>query len=450
MIDVETYLLSTLLWYPEEITDAALTLKPEDFTSARHGRVYAELLSMTSKGVPVDLASLAASLTASGGLAQAGGHDFLTRLTENISAGAALIPEHTRSIKEKSMRRSMKYALGAAMEALSDPAIPLVEVAGMAEAAALVGVSGGETTEKMIWEYMPEVYAVMERQQSGKVTGLKTGLFDLDLHLSGLQKSDLIILGGRPRMGKTSLATDIAAHVALDQRKSLAFFSLEMAGRQIVERTLFTRAKVNGQLLRRGKLPKDQFPRIGVATPQFKEAKWMVDGATSLSPLMLLSKCRRHRMKYGLDLVVIDNIQKMKSDFRQKDRRLEVAEITNALKNIAKELDVPILAISHLSRGPDMRANPEPVLSDLQESGNIEQDADIVLFVYREEVYKDVPPEQEGATKLIISKYRNGQDGHIMLQFNKDLCSFENWAGNRQVPESYKDNQAHEDMYGSR
>jgi len=321
----------------------------------------------------------------------------------------------------------------------------------MAEAAALAGVQGGESTEKMVWEYMPEVFAVMERQQSGEVTGLKTGLFDLDLHLSGLQKSDLIILGGRPRMGKTSLATDIAAHVALDQGKSLAFFSLEMAGRQIVERTLFTRARVNGQQLRRGKLPKDQFPRIQVATPQFKGAKWMVDGATSLSPLMLLSKCRRHRMKYGLDLIIIDNIQKMKSDFRQKDRRLEVAEVTNALKNIAKELDVPILAISHLSRGPDMRANPEPVLSDLQESGNIEQDADIVMFVYREEVYKEVPDEKEGETKIIIAKYRNGQDGHIMLRFNKDLCSFENWGGNRQVPppsDIYKNERAHKDMYG--
>ncbi len=434
MIDVETYLLSTLLWYPEEITDAALTLKPDDFLSFRHGLVYAELLAMAAKGTPVDLATLAASLTASGNLNAAGGPDFLTSLLENVSAGAALVPEHTRTIKQASMRRSMRFALAEAMEAVQDPTRSLVEVAGMAEAAALAGVQGGETSEKMVWDYMLDVFAVMERQQSGEVTGLKTGLFDLDLHLSGLQKSDLIILGGRPRMGKTSLATDIAAHVALDQGKSLVFFSLEMAGRQIVERTLFTRAKVNGQLLRRGKLPKDQFPRIQAATPQFKGAKWMVDGATSLSPLMLLSKCRRHRMKYGLDLIIIDNIQKMKSDFRQKDRRLEVAEVTNALKNIAKELDVPILAISHLSRGPDMRTNPEPVLSDLQESGNIEQDADIVMFVYREEVYQDVPAEKEGETKLIIAKYRNGQDGHITLRFNKDLCSFENWAGNRQAP----------------
>jgi len=325
----------------------------------------------------------------------------------------------------------------------------LVEVAGMAESAALVGVAGGEKTEKMIWDYMPEVFDVMERQSKGEITGVKTGLHDVDLHFSGFQRSDLIVLGGRPKMGKTSLATDIAGNIAIDQGKSVVFFSLEMAGRQIVERHLFTRAKVNGQTLRRGKLPKDQFSKIKDATSQFKGVKWMVDGATSLSPLMLLSKCRRHRMKYGLDLIVVDNIQKMKSDTRQKDKRLEVAEVTNALKNIAKELNVPILAISHLSRGPDMRANPEPVLSDLQESGNIEQDADIVMFVYREEVYKEITPEQEGETKLIISKYRNGQDGTILLHFNKTLSSFETWAGNREISQS-KNNQTRDDFYGSK
>ena len=182
-------------------------------------------------------------------------------------------------------------------------------------------------------------------------------------------------------MGKTALATDIAANIAIDQRKSVCFFSLEMAGRDIVLRHLLARAKINGQAIRRGKLPERDYPRLAMAVPAFGRHPWMVDGGTSLSPLQLLSKCRRHRMRHGLDLVVVDNIQKMRSDSRNKDRRLEVAEITNALKNIAKDLDVPVIAISHLNRGPDMRADPEPVLSDLHESGNIEQDADIVLFV---------------------------------------------------------------------
>lgn len=444
MIDVETYLLNTLLSCPEEIPTVSEALKPDDFTRGQHVTIFAELLAMTARGVPVDIATLADSLMVSGNLGRAGGVEFLMDLTRDLSSGAGLVPEHTRIIREASMRRSMRIGLRQALEALEDPMRPLVEVAGLAEAAALAGVSGGEKTEKMIWEYLPEVFAVMERQSKGEITGIRTGLFDIDKHFSGLQRSDLIVLGGRPRMGKTSLATDIAGNIAIDQGKSVVFFSLEMAGRQITERQLFTRAKVNGQALRRGSLPKSEFPKIQLATPQFMGVNWLVDGGTSLSPLGLLAKCRRHRMKYGLDLIVVDNIQKMKSDVRQKDRRLEIAEITSALKNIAKELDVPILAISHLNRGPDMRADPEPVLSDLQESGNIEQDADIVLFVYREEEYKDVPAEKEGETKLIVAKYRNGEGGvHINLHFNKALCCFENWAGNRTEAQiSWKDRQA--------
>lgn len=442
MIDVETYLLNTLISYPEEIAETVTVLKPDDFTRGQHVAIFAELLAMTSKGQKVDIATLRDSLVASGNLGAAGGDLFILDLCRDLSTGPSFVSSHTQIIRESSMRRAMRLSLSRALEAVADLTIPLVEVAGMAEAAALAGVSGGESTEKMIWDYMPEVFAVMERQAKGEVTGIKTGLFDLDKHLSGFQRSDLIVLGGRPRMGKTSLATDIAGNIAIEQGKSVVFFSLEMAGRQIVERHLLTRAKVNGQALRRGNLPRDQFPKIQSATNQFKGVNWMVDGATSLSPLRLLSKCRRHRMKYGLDLIVVDNIQKMKSDMGQKDRRLEVAEVTSALKNIAKELDVPILAISHLSRGPDTRANPEPVLSDLQESGNIEQDADIVMFVYREEEYKKVEPEKQGETKLIISKYRNGQDGTIMLHFNKDLSSFESWAGNRTEPQmSYKEKQ---------
>lgn len=443
MIDVESYLIATLISHPEEIPDASLLVKVDDFSQLRQGLVFAELLAMTGRGTPVDLATLADSLKAAGTLAQAGGHEFLMDLCANHNAGQALVADHCRIIREVSQRRGMRIKLLGAVEALQDPTIPLAEVAGMAEAAAMVGIGGGESTEKMAWEYLPEIIDMLDRQRKGEISGVKTGLYDLDLHLSGLQKSDLIVLGGRPRMGKTALATDIAANIAIDQGKSVCFFSLEMAGRDIVLRHLLARAKINGQAIRRGKLPDRDYPKLALAVPAFGRRPWMVDGGTSLSPLQLLSKCRRHRMRHGLDLVVVDNIQKMRSDSRNKDRRLEVAEITSALKNIAKDLNVPILAISHLSRGPDHRADPMPVLSDLQESGNIEQDADIVMFVYREEEYKDVPAAQEGETKLIIAKYRNGQAGIVTLRFNKELTTFESWAGDRTPAQvSYKENQA--------
>jgi replicative DNA helicase len=299
--------------------------------------------------------------------------------------------------------------------------------------------------------YIPEVFAIIERQSKGEITGVETGFYDLDQHTSGFQRSDLIVLGGRPRMGKTALATDIAYNIGIDQRRPVAFFELEMAGRQIVERKLFALAKVNGQLVRRAKLPQRDFPRLSLAVGPLSEAKVFIDQTTSLTPLQMLAKCRRMKMKAGLDLVVVDNIQKMRGDGNYKGNfRLEIADITKNLKNIAKDLDVPILAISHLSRGPDHRADPEPVLSDLQESGNIEQDADIVMLLYREEVYKEVEDGKKGETKVIFAKYRNGQEGYVNLRFNEEFSSFANWGGNREEPPpSFKDKQTSDFLGGA-
>lgn len=450
MNETEATLLSALISYPDEIPDVSLVLKPRDFTRRQHEAIYAELLEMTAQGVKVDAITVLHALQASGRHQAAGGVDFLSDILA-ISCAPGYSLQYARSIREYAQRRAMHFALSRALEALANPAKPLQEIAGMMEAAALESTAGAEEGGKLIADYLPHVFRIIERQAKGEITGVKTGFADLDQHLSGLQRTDLIVLGGRPRMGKTSLATDIAGSVAIDQGKSVCFFSMEMAGWQIAERQLYTRAKINGQLLRKGKLPQREFPKLQIALPQFKGAKWNIDGSTALTPLQILAKCRRHRATHGLDLIVIDNIQKMRADSGQKEKRLEVAEITNALKNMAKDLDVPILAISHLSRGVDMRSDQEPVLSDLQESGNIEQDADIVLFVYRESEYKDVPQDEECLTKLIIAKYRNGQAGQLTLRFNKDLSSFENFSVHRtEPPQSYKDRQSdpHGDFYG--
>lgn len=441
MSTTERALLAALMAYPEEVADVSALLKPEDFTQWPHDAIYAEILAMAARGTAID------PVTVSNALEGRVSWDTVRDIAGDSGAPGFCL-DYARAIREASQRREMRAKLQAALEAVSDPSRSLMEVAGIAESAALVAAGSGEATEKMVWEYMPEVFEVMERQSNGEITGLKTGLIDLDRHLSGLQRGDLIVLGGRPRMGKTSLALDIAGAVAIDQKKSVCFFSLEMAARQIVERHLFTRAKVNGELLRKGKLPAREYPRLALAAPQFndRKLKWMVDGATLLSPLRMLSKVRRHRAKHGLDLIVIDNIQKMRPDSGQKDKRLAIAEITEALKNAAKDLDVPILAISHLSRGVDKRAEPRPELSDLQESGNIEQDADIVLFVYRKSEYEDVPEDKYGETELIIAKYRNGSAGEILLRFNHALSSFENYAAMRQEPHQA----THKDFYGDR
>lgn len=451
---VEPYLLATLMLWPEEISEVATLLKPSDFYEERHGTIYAGILALCAKGTAVDIRTLTDFLQASGEVNKAGGREYLLEVSTVSPGSRYTAQDHAKIIREAAVRRFMRRDLLEALEAIQDPGKPVMEVAALAEKAALQAAeTGREKDLRKASSFLPEVFAVMERQSKGEVTGLKTGFYDIDQHTSGFQKSDLIVLGGRPRMGKTALATDIAAYVSIEEKKSVAFFELEMAGRQIIERLLCARAKVNGQLLRSGKLPQRDFPRLSLAVAPINAAPWFVDDTVGLTPLQLMAKCRRHKAKHGLDLVVVDNIQKMRGDGKYNgNKRLEIADITNSLKNTAKDLDVPILAISHLSRGPDHRSDPEPVLSDLQESGNIEQDADIVILLYREEVYKEVEPERRGETKVIFSKYRNGQEGYKRLRFNEEYSSFENWSGRSdEPPASYKERQvsAYEDFYGN-
>lgn len=423
----EDQVIATLFNNPEEILWVSEILKVEDFRNGFNATVFAEFQTMTTAGLPIDIFTLMNSLQKQGALGAAGGVDRLKDLAEAGLIGTVYLPDHVATVKELATRNKLNFALGAAKEALKDLTVSVGQIGAMAEKAALMAVSGGESMEKLAYEYIPEVFSIIERQAKGEITGLKTGLDKLDQHLSGLQNTDLIVIGGRPRMGKTALATGIAANVAIEQKKSVAFFSMEMAARQIVERNLFSRAGISSQVLRSGCLPRTDYPRLGNTVPIFKGVKWMIDGSTTLTPLGLMSKCRRHKLKHGLDLVVVDNIQKMKSDGNfGANKRLETAEITNALKNMAKELNVPVIAISHLSRGVDQREDKRPQLSDLQESGNIEQDADIVLFVYRKEEYEKVNPDEIGHTELLISKYRNGQPGTVLAYFNKNLTQFEN------------------------
>lgn len=427
MIDIEQYLIATLINSPEAIPEVSEIVSHADFTSEKNELVFQELQKMVTEGIAIDIATVSTNLIRSGSLKKVGGEDYLMDLCQILTIGPVIAIEYAKTVSAVARRREMRKGLLEALNAVNDLSVDLPKISGFAEAVARIGVSGGKKTGKLAGEYLPEVFEIMQRQQNGEITGVATGFKKLDEHLSGLQKSDLIILGGRPRMGKTALAIDISANVAIEQGKSVIFFSMEMAARQIVERVLFTRSKINGQALRRGQLPTRDFPKLSATVPFIKKTKWYVDGQTGITPIQLFSKCKQFQSNHGLDLVVVDNIQKMKSAINfGGNKRLEIADITNSLKNFAKDLDVPILAISHLSRGPDKREDPRPVLSDLQESGNIEQDADIVMFIYREEVYKNVLDHEKGKTELILSKYRNGSEGIIPLHFNENLSSFEN------------------------
>lgn len=430
MIDIEQYLLANLIAWPEEIPSISEIVGESDFTTKKNAVIFAELTKMVTHGIVIDLVTLSNELTKSGLLNSVGGNDYLMDITGLPALGSVMALEYAKCISLASRRREVKKSILEALNGVNDLSMDLTTISGLCEKAARIGVSGSGGTGKMAGAYLPEVFEIMQRQQNKEITGVSTGFQKLDEHISGLQKSDLVILGGRPRMGKTAFAVDISANVAIDQGKSVIFFSMEMAARQIVERALFTRAKINGQAMRKGQVPRSDFPRISNASPSINRSKWWVDGQTGITPIEMFSKCKRFQMEHGLDLVVVDNVQKMKSATNYgANKRLEIADITNSLKNMAKNLDVPVLAISHLSREVDKRDDKRPVLSDLQESGNIEQDADIVMFIYREEVYQNVPNEEIGKTELILSKYRNGSEGIIKLHFNENLASFENING---------------------
>jgi replicative DNA helicase len=258
------------------------------------------------------------------------------------------------------------------------------------------------------------------------LTGIASGFTDLDDKMSGLQKSDLIILAGRPSMGKTTLALNIAEHAAVGERKHVAVFSMEMPGEQLAMRLLSSLGRINGHKVRTGKLDDDDWPRLMSAMTMLSEAPVYIDDTPGLSPIELRSRARRLKREHGLDLVIVDYLQLMQAQESGENRATEISNITRALKNLAKELSVPVIAMSQLNRSLEQRPDKRPVMSDLRESGAIEQDADVILFIYRDEVYHDDSPDK-GTAEIIIGKQRNGPTGRVRLTFLGEYTKFENY-----------------------
>jgi replicative DNA helicase len=444
-MNLEAYFLATLLYWPEEIAEVAPLIQPEDFTEARNEVVYSALRGLAAKGQYVETHSLLAFLRALGALERAGGEFYIVRdIGDLVPASGATAKDHAKLIRDAAIRRRMRRDALALLEAAEKPEVPIEDLAGLAERAAVDAtarrVERGAILAKHV---LPEVFKTIEAHAKGEITGIRTGFTDLDQHLGGLQRTDLIILGGRPGMGKTSLALDFAGNIAIDGKGKVAFFELEMSRTQIIKRLLCSRAKVSGQLLKTGKLPQRDYPRLSLAVGPIGEAPFYIDDTVGLTPLQLLSKARQIKAKAGgLDLVVVDNIQIMRGDGKFGSRREELANVSNNLKRVAKELEVPLIAISHLSRECERRGDPEPNLSDLKETGDIEQDADIVMLLYREEVYKEVPLERHGETKVILAKNRDGESIAKIIRFIPELSSFTNWSSRQDAPpESYKEKQ---------
>ena len=258
------------------------------------------------------------------------------------------------------------------------------------------------------------------------LTGISSGFKDLDEMTSGLQASDLVVLAGRPSMGKTSLAINMAENAAVGEQKHVAIFSMEMPGEQLAMRMLSSLGRINGHKVRTGKLDDDDWPRLMSAMTMLSEAPIYIDDTPGLSPMELRARSRRLKREHGLDLIIVDYLQLMQSGDSAENRATEISAITRAMKNLAKELNVPVIAMSQLNRSLEQRNDKRPIMSDLRESGAIEQDADVILFIYRDEVYHE-DSQDKGTAEIIIGKQRNGPTGTIRLTFLGEYTKFENY-----------------------
>src|SRR5215831_7802873 len=430
-LDAEKSVLGAILINNTVFNQAAEVIDAQDFFRDAHRRLFEKMVALTDKSEPVDLVTLKNELTRSGELDEVGGPAYIASLTDGVPRSAN-VEYYAKIVKEKStLRRLIQSAtdvLGRAYEAEQDADDLLDEAERSIFQIAEHRLRSGFVS---VGELAASGYQLIEQlqQHRGLVTGVPSGFVDLDALTSGFQKSDLVIVAARPSMGKTSFVLNIALHCGVEANKTVGIFSLEMAKEQLFMRMLTSEARVDAHRFRGGYLGEQDYARLVDAFGRLHDAKVFIDDTPSLGILEMRAKARRLKLEHGLDMLVIDYLQLMQGRGRFENRQQELAAISRALKILAKELEVPIIALSQLSRAPEARGDHRPQLSDLRGSGALEQDADVVLFIFREEMYAqeaERKPEVEGTAEIIIGKQRNGPTGTTRLAFLKQYTRFEN------------------------
>ena len=423
----EASVLGAMLLDKSAITTAVEIIHAEDFYYDSHKAIFEGILRLYNKNEPADMITLSDFLKKNGQLEAVGGYTYLGRLTSG--AGAVSNTEaYANIIKEKSTLRAL---IRAGSEIVEDSYRDDDEVGAIIEKAekSIFDITqdnqrGGLMNMENI---MVTTFEVMQKRSENKggLTGLTTGFIDLDRKTSGMQKADLVLLAARPSMGKTALMVNISTNAALKANATVAMFSLEMSRNQLSQRILSSLSHVDLMKIISGDLTTEEWSKVIETMTYMNEMAIYIDDTAGITPLEVKAKCRRLKAEKGLDLVVIDYLQLMEVGGRAESRQQEISAISRQLKGIAKELDVPVIALSQLSRAPEMRADHRPILSDLRESGAIEQDADIVMFLYRDEYYNP-DTEKQGLGELIIAKHRNGPTGTVELLFKGEYTKFVN------------------------
>ncbi len=413
----------------EMISLAVEIVTVDDFYSPKYAKLFETIVKMNDEGIPVDIVTLSDRLSKEGAVEDEFGLPALRNITNSVPS-AAHIRNYANIVAQKAtLRRLIKAGDEIVEECYSG-------------SNTLEGIL--ETSEKLIYdisqkrrtnEYENIRDTVMEvlnnieaaSKQTGNVTGIPTGYYDLDFKTAGFQKSDLIILAARPSMGKTALALNIAEHVILKEKVPTVFFSLEMSKAQLVNRLISMNSKIDAQSMRTGKLKTEEWGKLVESARELGESSLIIDDTPGISVREMRSKCRKLKMDKGLGFIIIDYLQLMTSGAKKNEStQQEVSEISRSLKAIARETNCPVLALSQLSRDVEKRDNKRPQLSDLRESGAIEQDADVVMFIYRDEYYNKEKSEDKGVAEVIIAKQRNGPTGSIKLGCQLEFSRFVN------------------------
>jgi replicative DNA helicase len=432
-VEAERSILGAILLDNLAYSQAAEHLKSEDFSLDSHRRIYLRMVDLAEASKPIDLITLVEELDRRKELEAIGDVAYVSGLLDGVPDRPS-IEHYIQIVRDKSLLRGLIHAANAAIARASDQSDPAEEILNDAEAAIFqlsekrIGRGFLGVTE-IVKESFGSVDALLQRGQ--RVTGLATHYADLDEMTSGLQKSDLVIIAARPSMGKTAFALNIAENAAVMDEKVVGVFSLEMSREALLLRLLCSQARVDSHKMRTGSLWKEDESKVLHAMEQLARAPIFIDDTPGISLSEMRAKARRLLQSQGrLDLIIVDYLQLMSGGGRRYENRTqEVSAISRGLKALAKELSVPVIALSQLSRAPESRGGDHrPQLADLRESGSIEQDADVVTFIFREEVYKQDDPDLQGKAELIIAKQRNGPTGRIMMAFIKNSTRFESLA----------------------
>jgi len=426
-IEAEQSVVGAMIIDKEAINTAVEMLRPEDFYKEAHREIFEAIITLFNRNEPIDLITLSEELKRRGNLENIGGVTYLANLSSSVTT-TANVEYYCKIVEDKSILRQLIRSSDEIMTQAFEDTEQINTIIEKAEKN-IFEITQGSHRQGFapLNEVLLSSFAQMEERAANKgaLTGVTSGFIDLDNKLSGLQKADLILLAARPSMGKTALGINIATNSALKGDAKVAVFSLEMSKEQLVQRIISATAHVDLQKIISGNLSDDEWIKVVNSMGPLSKIDIYIDDTSGISLMELKAKCRKLKIEKGLDLILIDYLQLMQMDGHQESRQQEISAISRGLKGLAKEMSCPVIALSQLSRAPELRADHRPILSDLRESGAIEQDADVVLFLYRDDYY-DQESEKKNIGELIIAKHRNGPTGNIELVFKKEFTKFLN------------------------